>query len=147
MNTKKLLYLFPVLTAILAIGGSKAHAQVIGELKASIPFEFHAGGVTLPAGNYTISVPEGFESNVMEIRSADNHSSVLIETIDVQSGSLPKNSELLFDHTGDEYYLARIFDHDDKSGVAVIDPDYTKKYKGTLPPADQKHIALVYKTN
>jgi hypothetical protein len=144
---KKLIYLFPVLSAILVVGVIKAQAQVIGEIKARIPFEFHAGGATLPAGDYTIEVLPNSEFNLMEIRSADNHSSALIQAIGVQSRSLPQNSELLFDHTGGDYYLARIFDENDKSGVAVMNAEYAKKNGGSLPPVDSKHIAVVYKSN
>ena len=147
MFKKKLIYLFPVLSAILVVGVSKAQAQVIGELKARIPFEFHAGGATLPAGDYTIEVLPNSEFNLMEIRSDDSHSSALLQTIGVQSKGLPQNAELLFDHADGEYYLARIFDEDDKSGVAVMDAEYAKKHGGALPPVDYQHIAAVFKFN
>ncbi len=128
MLKKKLIYLLPVLSAILVVGGSKAQAQVVSGLKAKIPFEFHAGKTTLPAGNYTISVLGGLESNLIEIRSDDNnHSTALVQTMDNDFGTISKNSQLIFDHTGGNYYLARIFDEDGNSGVDVADPDSTKK--------------------
>jgi hypothetical protein len=127
MLKKKLIYLLPVLSAILVVGGSKAQAQVISGLKAKVPFEFHAGKTTLPAGNYTISVVGGLESNLIEIRGDDNHIAALVQTMDVDSGTISKNSQLIFDHTGGNYYLAKIFDEDGNSGVDVIDPDSTKK--------------------
>jgi hypothetical protein len=144
---KKLIYLFPVLSAILIGGGSKAHAQVIGELKASIPFEFHAGGATLPAGVYTFNVLEGADNNTVEVRNTDMHNSVLIETRNAHSKALPKASELLFNHTDGSYYLARIFDQEDKDGLAVFDSSYRKKFGPMVAPVDQKDIATVYKTN
>jgi len=127
MLKKKLIYLLPVLSAILVVGGSKAQAQVISGLKAKIPFEFHAGRTTLPAGNYTITVLEGLESNLIEIRNDDNHSTALVQTMDNDFGSISKDSQLIFDHTGGNYYLARIFDEDGNSGVDVVDPGTTKK--------------------
>jgi hypothetical protein len=146
VNTK-LIYLSLFLGAIFSIGGgSKAQAQIIGELKASIPFDFHAGGATLPAGKYTIHVLESPQENMLEIRSDDNHSSALIETRDAQSHILPKTSELLFNHTGNDYYLSRIFDQEDRDGAAVLDSGYSKKY-GTSTAIDQRHIAATYKSN
>jgi hypothetical protein len=127
MMMKKLIYLFPVLSAILVVGGNKAHAQVTGELKATIPFEFHAAGSILPAGNYTINVLRGPGSNLIEIRGDNNHATALLQTMDDDSVSLSKTSQLIFDHTGGDYYLAKIFDQDGNSGVEVIDPDYAKK--------------------
>ncbi len=143
MLKKKLFYLLPVLSAILVVGGSKAQAQVIGRLKAQIPSEFHAGGATLPAGNYTISVLGGIESHLIEIRSADNHSTALVQTMAVDFDSVPKTSELLFNQTGGDYYLAKIFDQDGSSGIEVEEPVYAKKYKASIATADQKQVAVV----
>ena len=47
--------------------------------------------------------------------------------MDDDSVSLSKTSQLIFDHTSGDYYLAKIFDQDGNSGVEVIDPDYAKK--------------------
>ena len=122
----KLIYLSLFLGAIFIVGGSKAQAQVIGELKANIPFEFHAGGATLPAGTYTIRVVDSLEDNLLEIRGADNHRAALIDTRDAHSPILPKTSELVFNHTGSDYYLTRIFDQENKDGAALLDSGYSK---------------------
>jgi hypothetical protein len=143
---KKLIYLFPALIAILVAGVSKAQAQINDELKATIPFEFHAGGATLPPGNYTVEEVQDSQFNLIEIKSDDSRSVALLQTIGVQPRSLLKNSELLFDHTGGDYYLARIFDEDDDSGVAVMDAEYAKKYGAALPAVDFEHIAVAYKS-
>jgi hypothetical protein len=141
----KLIYLSLFLGAIFIVGGSnKAQAQVIGQLKASIPFDFHAGAATLPAGNYSIRVLDGPEDNTLEIRGDDNHIGALIETRDARSPILPKTSELLFNHTGSDYYLARIFDQENKDGAAVL--GYSKKDGAFASSVDQKHITL-YKSN
>lgn len=126
MLKKKLIYLLPLLCAILVVGGSKAQAQIIDGLKVKIPFEFHAGRATLPAGNYTIKVV-GIESNLIQIESDDGHSSALVQTIDAEPGNISQTSELLFDHTGENYYLERIFGHQGDSSVEMIDTGYVKK--------------------
>jgi hypothetical protein len=122
----KLIYLSLFLGAISIVGGSKAQAQVLGELKANIPFEFHAGGATLPAGTYTIRVVDSLEDNLLEIRGDDNHRAALIDTRDARSRTLPKTSELVFNHTGSDYYLTRIFDQENKDGAALWDSGYSK---------------------
>ena len=126
MLKKKLIYLLPVLSAILVVGGSKAQAQITSGLKAKIPFQFHVGETTLPAGNYTINVVNR-ESNLIEIRNDDNRSAALVQTMDADPESTSKPSELLFDHTGGDYYLTRIFDQDGDSSVEVLDADFVKK--------------------
>ncbi|MGD0446283.1 MAG: hypothetical protein ABSA39_20300 [Edaphobacter sp.] len=124
MLKKKLIYLLPVLSAILIVGGSKAQAQITDGLKVKIPFEFHVGKTTLPAGNYTINVVN-VESNLIQIRS-DNGHSVLVQTMDAEP-SISKTFELLFDHTGEDYYLERIYGEYGDSSVELIDAGYVKK--------------------
>ena len=144
----KLVYLSLFLGAIFFVGGgSKAQAQIVGNLKANIPFEFHAGAATLPAGDYTIRVLDGPEENTLEIRGDDNHIGALIQTRDAHSPILPKTSELIFNHTGDDYYLARIFDQENKDGAAILGTGYSKKYGAFAPPVDQKHVTAIYKSN
>jgi hypothetical protein len=141
----KLIYLSLFLGAISIVGGSKAQAQIIGDLRATIPFEFHAAGATLPAGSYIIHVVDGPEDNILEIRGDDNHTVVLLNTRDARSPILPNMSELLFNHAGNDYYLTRIFDQASKDGAAVMDSGYSKKY-GASAPIDQKQVAI-YKSN
>ncbi|MEI9979636.1 MAG: hypothetical protein WDN23_11680 [Edaphobacter sp.] len=142
MFKKKLIYLLPVLSAILVVGGSKAQAQVM-ELKAKIPFEFHAGAATLPAGNYTINVLGGLESRLIEIRSDDNHSAALLQTMDTDFSSVSKTPELLFNQTGGNYYLASIFDQDGNFVVGVKEAGYAKKYQASIAAPDMKQVAVV----
>ena len=40
----------------LTIFAGKAHAQIVGNLDADIPFQFHVGNTVLPAGSYRIKV-------------------------------------------------------------------------------------------
>ncbi len=126
MLKKKLIYLLPVLGAILVVGGSKAHAQVPDGFKVKIPFEFHAGKTTLPAGNYTIHVV-GVGANLLEIKNDDGHSVAFVQTMDAAPVSASKTYELLFDHTGQDYYLDTIDGEYGNSSVELIDVGYVKK--------------------
>lgn len=125
MLKKKLIYLLPVLSAILVVGGSKAQAQITEELKVKIPFEFHVGKTTLPPGDYTINVVN-VDSNLIEIRNDDGHSAILVQTMYAEP-SITKTSELLFDHAGEDYYLEKIFDRSGDSSVELLDTGYAKK--------------------
>jgi hypothetical protein len=141
----KLIYLSLFLGAISIAGGSKAQAQIIGDLKATIPFEFHAAGATLPAGSYIIHVLDGPGDNILEIRGDDNHAVALLNTRDARSPIVPNTSELLFNHAGNDYYLTRIFDQENNDGAAVINSGYSKKYRASAPIA-QKQVTI-YKSN
>jgi len=61
---------FSVLALTLFAG--KAHAQIIGDLDANIPFQFHVGNKEFPAGNYRIRMVDDDNLGVMQITSIDS---------------------------------------------------------------------------
>ena len=129
------------LVGIALAGSISSHAQVIGQLEANIPFQFHAGMAKFPAGKYILRVEQGSDLTTMEIQSVDGHSAALFEIRDAQAPASPKATELIFDHVGNRYFLAKIFDEGDKTGSAVVDTGYAKKYGADLESGQQEHVA------
>ena len=76
---RQLLLSLIALSFALTIHPSKAHAQIIGNLEANIPFQFHAGDAKLPAGKYFIHALNNSDLSMMEITSADGSISALFE--------------------------------------------------------------------
>lgn len=130
------------IVAIALAGGISAHAQLIDQIQANIPFQFHAGMAKFPPGKYTLRVEEGSDLSTMEIQSEDGHSA-LFGIRDAQASGTPKATELIFDHVGNRYFLAKIFDQGDKSGSAVIDTGYAKKYGADLQSGKEEHVAAI----
>lgn len=129
-----------VVSALLLTGGI-AHAQIIGQIEADIPFPFHAGAAKFPAGKYTIRVDDGSDPSTMEIQSADGKSSALFEVRSAQAQKSPQSTELFFNHYGNRYFLARIFEEGEKAGSAVVDSGYSKKYGASLEAGETQHVA------
>ena len=138
---KKLL-LFPALVLSLLLSGGIAHAQITGQLDADIPFQFHAGHAKFPAGHYVIRMVDETDLSTMEIQSADGKYSALFEVRRAQAPRTPRTGELIFNHVGDRYFLARLFDDGEKSGSAVVDTGYSKKYGAGLEAGEQKHVPI-----
>ena len=132
-------YLIVVLALLLT--GGIAHAQIIGHIEADIPFPFHAGAAKFPAGKYTIRVEDGSDLSTMEIQSADGKSSALFEVRSAQAQKSPQSTELIFNHYGNRYFLARIFDEGEKAGSAVVDSGYSKKYGASLEAGETEHVS------
>lgn len=108
----------PVLALTLFAG--KASAQIVGDLDADIPFQFHVGARELPAGEYRIRVADEADLRVMEITSADGSTSVLFQVLDSDLQSAPSKSELIFNKYGDQYFLSKLFDEGNPSGNELI---------------------------
>src|SRR4029077_6522954 len=107
---RQLLPLFIALVFALTIYPTKAHAHIVGELEANIPFQFHAGNTKLPPGKYVIHVLDNTDLGVMEISSADGSTSALFEVRNADANSAPAKNELIFNKYGNRYFLAKLFD-------------------------------------
>jgi hypothetical protein len=98
------------LRVILAIGLLAAvavgvHAQSLDALVVNVPFNFAVGNTTLPAGTYTIDRVQSNNSNNLELRSADGHSSAF--TSSIASLQFNENPKLVFNRGG-QYFLHEI---------------------------------------
>lgn len=86
-------------------------------LEVNIPHSFIVRDTTLPAGKYTVRVADDYsELNVLEIRSVDRRAAVLFDTESVQLNGPARNTELVFDKIGDNYFLSQVFLDGDESG-------------------------------
>ena len=116
----------------LTIFVGKAHAQIVGDLEADIPFQFHVGNTELPAGDYRIQMLDDSNLTVMKITSADGSASALFQVHDFDAKSAPTRSELIFNKYGNDYFLSKLFDEGDPSGSELIESRAEKQIsKGT----------------
>jgi hypothetical protein len=99
-------YLGVVLTLTCLHGlGISVRAQDIDKVAVNVPFEFVAGGQTLPAGAYTVSRVSDLANPTLVIQSYDNSVSLLPLVFD---GVAADHAELSFEHVGDKYFLSKV---------------------------------------
>ena len=84
------------------IGGARAEE---GKVVVNIPYEFVAGGKTLPAGTYTVSRVAPETNRALAIQGTENSVYVLATTLDSAAAEHAKVSLKL---VGDKYYLRKI---------------------------------------
>jgi hypothetical protein len=128
-----------------AIYPTQAHAQIIGGLEANIPFSFYAGNTKLPAGEYRIQVLDNSDLTLMEISRVDGTVSALFQIQDAESNSEPAKSELIFNKYGDRYFLAKLFDQDNRNGSQVTESRYEKRVSQATLEA-QEHVPAHHPT-
>jgi|ERR1700733_1963044 len=101
------LYLTAVLMATFFLGlNTSANAQDLDKTIVTVPFEFVAGGVTLPAGEYSVNRVNSSGARELAIRSYNNGGTFLLpitfaEVADGQPG-------LSFEQVGDEHFLRQV---------------------------------------
>jgi len=116
-NSLPLLFALLVATPFFA---TSAHAQIIGTVEAQIPFQFHVGNNTLPAGTYVIHRLDGNDGTVMQISRKDGTKSMLFDVESAQLNSTPEKTELIFNKYGDRYFLSEMFDEGNPDGSRVF---------------------------
>jgi hypothetical protein len=99
------------LTCMLGLGNS-ALAQDGDRVTMSVPFNFVAGGETLPAGTYSISRVSDGTNRILVIRSDGNRIFLVPIFFDGTTtaviGSLSEHPALSFEHVGDKYFLSKV---------------------------------------
>ncbi len=144
-SVQRLLSFLVLSVFALTIFAGKARAQIIGDLDADIPFQFHAGNAKFPAGKYRIHVLEDADLTVMEIASADGSASALFQVQESDANSAPAKSELIFNKYGNQYFLAKLFDEGNPSGSEVVESRYEKQLGKTAQVA-QQHVPAHHRT-
>jgi hypothetical protein len=109
--------------AALAVAG--LNAQVV-DMRASIPFDFHAGNTFMPAGEYRIHG----QDSVVFVRGADTGTPVSILMTNSVAGRGPAHdARLEFTRYGNEYFLTTVWN------------SVTQDGRQTLPTARERELA------
>jgi hypothetical protein len=100
-------YIIALLTLICLLSiGTSARAQDTEGVVVTVPFEFVAGGATLPAGEYKVRrVSPGIDPELLSISSYDKGAFLLPMTFDGVAADQPT---LSFEHVGGKYFLSKI---------------------------------------
>jgi hypothetical protein len=101
-------YFAVVLTMTCLLGlGISASAQDASGVVVKVPFEFVAGGKTLPAGTYSVGrLSPGIHPSLI-IDSKDNGAFALVLPI-VPDGDSAGRTELSFERVGGKYFLSKV---------------------------------------
>ena len=107
------------LSLLIGLASSFASPQIEGELKVNVPITFYVGNTELPAGEYTIKRVLPSDPDVLEIRSSDGKTAVLISGIAAESTTTPAKTELIFKKYGSAQVLSQIFEAGNQTGVEL----------------------------
>jgi hypothetical protein len=96
-------------------------AQTLKTIRVDVPFDFHVGDKTFPAGVYYLESISRLSNNLLQLRSFETKKQRLLVTDDLYSRErhLPK---LVFHRIGEEHYLSNIFMSVGTSGFSIRAP-------------------------
>ena len=96
-----------MLTCLLGVGVS-ARAQDADAVVVSVPFEFLAGGTTLPAGEYRVSRVNPGVNRELAISGYNKGNAFLLPLAFDDGAAAANQPTLSFEHVGGKYFLSRI---------------------------------------
>jgi hypothetical protein len=117
MNTvKKLIGLMGLLSVLCAI---PTMAQINPKVKFDAPAAFYAGDAKLPAGSYTVSVPNEDDKYLL-IQSIDASHSAIVEYELTSSDTPQTKSDVTFNKYGETEFLSQVWVEGEDSGMQVL---------------------------
>ena len=116
---KKILSIVAALTLLVPVS-IFGFAGLSGRVSANIPFDFTVGNKEFKAGKYSVDrLSVSHTSDTLIIRSADNREAANFNVNRV-SGKGESQARLVFRRYGNQYFLAQIFDGQDREGYGLL---------------------------
>lgn len=112
-----------VLSVLLAT--TAVHAQAASKMYTNVPFEFEAGGKTLPAGDYKVFQSRSNPLLVM-VQSRETNDTATILTIPFEAHVSGK-TKLVFERHGTRHLLSQVFWAGKKTGSGVPMPSLERQ--------------------
>jgi len=98
-------------------------AAAQSQIRLNIPFEFSAGGKSLPAGHYTVARVD--ESDLATWRISNSQSAVIVLTNSLESPNKAHPPSLVFLCAGDRYFLLQIWASEHSGQALLLKPKVT----------------------
>lgn len=121
-----------ILVLLTAAGVIRANAQAleVGTIEADVPFAFTVGQKAFPAGKYTLKRADDTTPGVLEIRNDKGRGTIFFEAQTTEANEYPRETNLVFDKIGDQYFLSEIWASDTKLGYRLQKTHTEKSLEG-----------------
>lgn len=106
---RRIISMAAVAMFVTTLAVASVRAQNAGDLAVSIPFEFVAGGRTLPAGEYYVRRSFDGAQAVLRLTDKNNSVSVYLTTHSAQTSNIQSESKLVFNKYGQQRFLAQVW--------------------------------------
>lgn len=121
-----------ILGLLIAASGICAKAQALAEgtIEADVPFAFIVGEKTFPAGKYTLKRADDTNPGVLEIRNDNGRGTIFFDVETAQANENPRQTNLVFEKIGDQYFLSEIWASDTNVGYRLPKTNAEKSLEG-----------------
>ena len=121
--------LFAIAMSLALLMSAAAHAQTT-QMKVTVPFEFTAGSVTLPAGEYEVTALGPWGGKTLLIHNVNSNTGSIVASNSCRSQKPASDSKLIFYRYGHKYFLAEVWNQSSLAGGQIkINPHQTELAK------------------
>ncbi|WP_157467756.1 hypothetical protein [Edaphobacter aggregans] len=107
------------LAMFLALLMSAAAQAQTTHLKITVPFEFTAGNVQLPAGEYEVMAVGRWGGPTLSIRNLNSNAGTLVLSTSCRSQKPAADAKLVFYRYGQRYFLAEVWNRNSSLGNQI----------------------------
>jgi len=108
-----------ILSIFAAMSTASIHAQERITLKVNVPFRFHAGRTTLPAGIYTLRSNVAAQG-ILTVQSQSEAGGINIRFNPNSTAHPQAEGKVVFQKYGDEYFLSEVWSANSTAMAALI---------------------------
>ena len=119
---------------------AKAQALAEGTIEADVPFAFIVGEKTFPAGKYTLKRADNTNPGILEIRNDNGRGTSFFDAENAQSNENPRETKLVFEKIGDQYFLSEIWAADTNLGYRLPKVKAEKSLEGSDIKTEHRSI-------
>lgn len=127
--------------AIGMVGSTPSAVAQIGDavVKANIPFDFQAGQLVMPAGEYQISKSS---EHMLLLRATGKNANEFLLVHEAYASNAPTGSSIVFDRYGNKYFLRQIWTAGNHDGLECQKGRIEKRVEAENRDASPVIVAL-----
>ena len=115
--------------SLVLLISAAAQAQTT-HMKVTVPFEFTAGSVQFPAGDYEVEAMGPWGGPTLSVHNVNSKAGAIVLSNSCRSQKLTANGKLVFNRYGHEYFLAEVWNRNSFVGSQIkINPRQTELAK------------------
>jgi hypothetical protein len=115
-------------------------AQVGNGVEFTTPFPFYVGQAKMPAGSYTLTQPENFDSHIIIVRNSDGRIAASTQVMGTRSLQPERHTMVVFERYGETLYLDKVLLSGDTSGAMVLPTKAEKTAEENARVTEQRTV-------
>jgi hypothetical protein len=121
--------LLSIAMSLALLMSAAAQAQTT-HMIVTVPFEFTAGNVQLPAGEYEVEAMGPWGGSTLSVHNVNSNAGSVVLSNSCQSKKAAADAKLVFYRYGHQYFLAQVWNRNSVAGSQIqINPRQTELAK------------------